>query len=607
MTDHSHKKQLKPFEKALHTLAVHPLLGPVKREISVYEGSRFHLRFAVPLPKDAYCRLQGDRTVVFNDELKLQEEEWLGVFSIACLALALDAPTLLKAPDAASDLAAQLAALHWWRAIKLGRLPERLEPPEEVAALGKLGLKEIVQRLEVDRATLNQGKKWSLAGSSDFPWITHEKRSLSIYTAANQPSPAKCFVEALVENAKRTLAAQQDPRILLSTDHAPSQSAAAKAKRWLISHYPLLGSLLSQFDVLENAALCQHMHISIAAINVRLGEIYVNPLRALTFENAKFVLAHEVLHAGLSHNRRRQGRDPLLWNVACDFVINDWLVSMGVGIAPDAGLLFDEELRGWAAEDIYLRLASDLRIRRKLHTLRGQEVDMLDDVALGGFTDKEEFYRQALLQGLDYHQAQGRGCLPAGLVEDIRTLNQAPIPWQAKLAEWLREHFPVPERQRTYARPSRRQSATPDIARPRFYEPEQERSTRTFGVVLDTSGSMTREVLGMAIGTVVSYSLAQGVKVVRLMYCDATPYDEGYVEVASLVHRVRVRGRGGTQLQPAISLLEGQRDFPKEAPILVITDGLCEERLELHRDHAFLLSPGHRLPFVTRKPVFYMG
>ena len=318
-------------------------------------------------------------------------------------------------------------------------------------------------------------------------------------------------------------------------------------------------------------------------------------------------MAHEILHAGLCHSSRRQGREPYLWNVACDFVINDWLVTMGVGHPPDAGLLYDEELRGWPAEDIYLRLAGDLRIRRRLSTLRGNACDMLDDTPDAFFTDREAFCRQALLQGLDYHQASGRGTLPSGLVEAIRTLNQPPIPWQAQLAEWIQEHFPLPERRRTFARPSRRQSATPDMPRPRFVEPEGLRATHTFGVVIDTSGSMARDHLGKALGAIVSYSQAQAVRSVRLVYCDAVPYDEGYVPIESLGERVTVRGRGGTQLQPAIDLLQSRPDFPKGSPILIITDGFCEHTLTVERDHAFLLTPGRRLPFPTRKPVFVMA
>ena len=106
--------------------------------------------------------------------------------------------------------------------------------------------------------------------------------------------------------------------------------------------------------------------------------------------------------------------------------------------------------------------------------------------------------------------------------------------------------------------------------------------------------------LGKALGAIVAYSQVQGVKQVRLVYCDAQPYDEGYVPIDSLASHVRVRGRGGTVLQ-------SRADFPKESPVLIITDGLCESDLQVARDHAFLVSAGGRLPFVTRKPVFEMA
>ena len=64
-------------------------------------------------------------------------------------------------------------------------------------------------------------------------------------------------------------------------------------------------------------------------------------------------MAHEFLHVGLAHGERRQGRDPYLWNVACDFAINDWLVEMRVGAFPTLGGLLDPELRGLSAEAIY--------------------------------------------------------------------------------------------------------------------------------------------------------------------------------------------------------------------------------------------------------------
>jgi len=85
----------------------------------------------------------------------------------------------------------------------------------------------------------------------------------------------------------------------------------------------------------------------------------------------RFVMAHELLHVGLRHQARRQGRDPFLWNAACDYVINAWLMEMQLGDLPAVGALYDPELKGLSAEAIYDRIVTDLRRYRKLATLRG--------------------------------------------------------------------------------------------------------------------------------------------------------------------------------------------------------------------------------------------
>jgi predicted metal-dependent peptidase len=220
------------------------------------------------------------------------------------------------------------------------------------------------------------------------------------------------------------------------------------------------------------------------------------------------------------------------------------------------------------------------------------------------FAEFEDACKEMLLRGVFLHDTIGRGLLPADLVEEIKAINQPPIPWQVDLARWIAERFPVEESRRTYARPSRRQSSTPDIPRPKYIRPEDEKNTRTFGVVLDTSGSMDKKLLAQCLGAIASYSMAQEVKFVRLIYCDAQPYDEGYVQVENLINKVQVKGRGGTVLQPAINLLENALDFPNEAPILILSDGFFEDSLTIKRTHAFLVPRKAYLPFMPRGEVF---
>ena len=344
----------------------------------------------------------------------------------------------------------------------------------------------------------------------------------------------------------------------------------------------------------------------------------MNPAAGLDSEELRFVLAHEYLHAGLQHHLRCQGRDHYLWNAACDFVINGWLAEMEIGKMPERGLLYDESLSGLSAESIYDMLLTDMKKYLTQGTFRGYgKGDILRDRVggregsgvkvrkLGEGLTMDEFCRRALAQGLSYHQSSGRGLVPAGLIEEIRALAMPPIPWDVELARWFEKYFPSLEPKRTYARLSRRQGATPDIPRPRYVKDEHKENARTFGVVLDTSGSMSAKMIGKALGSIASYAAAREVPYARVVFCDARAYDAGYLAPEDIAGRVEVKGRGGTKLQPAVDLLERAKDFPKNGPVLIITDGEIEDKLHIRHEHAFLMPKGGRLPFRAKGEAFY--
>jgi predicted metal-dependent peptidase len=397
-----------------------------------------------------------------------------------------------------------------------------------------------------------------------------------------------------------------------------------RALHWFVSSYPLLGAMAARFTIVADPEIARAWGIEVAAVNAERGEIYVNPYANLSSAEWRFVLAHEMLHAALRHDRRADGRDPYLWNVACDYVINGWLVEMAVGSIPE-GCLYDPALRGLSSESVYDTLTTDLRRARKLRTLGGREVgDVLGDwlsepdavqrrgsrrggsvplPSRAGVVDLDDFYRRAMTQGMEYHRIARRGLLPAGLEQEIRALDQPPMPWDAQLARWFDEHVRAAEPMRTYGRASRRQAAVPDIPLPGRVLHEELEARRTFGVVLDTSGSMDTGLLGKALGAIASYATARDVPAARVVFCDAVAYDAGYLPVEQIAGRVTVRGRGGTVLQPGVTLLERAPDFPPDGPILVITDGECDI-VRVRREHAFLVPRNARLPFTPKGPVF---
>lgn len=405
----------------------------------------------------------------------------------------------------------------------------------------------------------------------------------------------------------------------LTPSHAGGHDASkkkdtviSKASEWFLSHYPLLGGLASSFKIIEDIDLCRRYEIHIAAVDAVHGEIYTNPSCCLTLEEWKFVLAHEYLHAGLCHHERCQGRNHYLWNIACDYVINDWLLAMHIGSMPEEDLLYDESLHNMSAEAIYDLIVKKMRKFKKHATFRGYgKGDLFGDQGprfegLHKGISLDEFFKNSLREGLDYHTTHSRGYLPAGLIEEIRALSMPSIPWEVQLGRWFDEQFPPLEKHRTYVRPSRRQGSTPNIPRPSYMLHEKELKSRTFGVVIDTSGSMCSAQIGLALGAAASYAAAKDVPFVRIIFCDAEATDAGYMAPEDIAGRVEITGRGGTILQPGIDALEKAKDFPPSGPILVITDGYIEDNLKIRRKHAFLIPNGNRLPFRPKGKVFYM-
>ena len=538
-----------------------------------------------------YARIDARGRILANHGRRLDQAEWTWVLAHCLLHLGFGHLAAVERRDAAYENVACLAVTRFQRAVKLGRepmlLPLALPNADEAALLRRWRLDGVPAEL----AGCGAGGTHSDLEPLDLP---------------KDPRWPERFAYGLAAAATAAVDVAGGARTSL-TGEQPVRRPWDRALSWFVGSYPLLGALAARFTVVASAELATSWHISIAAVSAEAGEIYVNPLARLSDLQWRFVLAHEMLHAALRHADRVGPRDPRLWNVACDYVINGWLVEMGVGELPD-GLLHDPELAGTSAEEVYDRIAKDLRLLRRLAKFRG---DMLGEPlpwarAKAGGVDLDEYYRRALLTGFEYHNRDARGLLPSGLIAEIRVLEHPPPPWDVQLARWFDEHVPASERHRSYARPSRRQASTPSIPRPGWYTPEEIERRSTFGVVVDTSGSMNHELLGKALGAIASYATARGVPAARVVFCDAAAYDAGYLPVDDIAGRVRVRGRGGTVLQPGVDLLERSADFPKAGPILVITDAYCEGSLRIRRTHAFLVPRDRRLPFPPRGPVFYL-
>lgn len=594
MSKHSVDSGARAYQEGESAFWVHPLFEPFRHRLHIVRSSQ-----DPHAPDKGWAMVDSRGTIHVHPSARLEAQQWVYVLAHCALHVALGHVREHARPRE-WGVACCMVVDGWLRDMKLGEPPPGYPTPERLPTHDEARLLNWILAEGIPEHLASVG----MAGS-----FRQDVLPLTPATPRyGQPVDwARCLatgLQACVEEAIQTAGGFVQP----SRGKRRLLTAAERAKRWFIGAYPLMGAMAAGFELVEDPQICHREDIRIAAVCPESREIFINPAAALGEEACRFVMAHELLHVGLRHVQRREGRDPFLWNVACDYVINGWLVEMNLGQMP-TGSLYDPELKSLSAEGVYDLIVRDLRRFRRLQTYRGEGVDVLERSSQwweqASACDLDAFYRRALSEGLELHQTQGRGYLPAGLTEEIRALSQPPIPWEVDLARWLDPFFPPVERRRTYARASRRQSATPDIPRPRVVSLEEAVLNRTFGVVLDTSGSMDRLTLAKGLGAITGYCLSRDVPFVRLVFCDAAAYDEGYVAPEAIAGRVRVRGRGGTVLQPGIDLLQGTGDFPKAGPILVITDGACDP-LSIRREHAFLMPPGASLPFSARGPVFRM-
>ena len=74
----------------------------------------------------------------------------------------------------------------------------------------------------------------------------------------------------------------------------------------------------------------------------------------LTNKQIEFVIAHEILHCVFDHIIRREDRNPRIFNIACDYKVNNLLVRDKIGERVDQIQIFqDFKYDDWTSEEIY--------------------------------------------------------------------------------------------------------------------------------------------------------------------------------------------------------------------------------------------------------------
>jgi predicted metal-dependent peptidase len=265
-------------------------------------------------------------------------------------------------------------------------------------------------------------------------------------------------------------------------------------------------------------------------------------------------VAHEVGHCALNHMGRKGARDNKRWNHAADYATNAMLEDCGFEIPPD--WVHDPVFKGMSAEHIYSLLPP---------ADPDDKDDSFDehlppDPADAGVQQAE--WEVATIQAAQAQQAQGRGNMPDTIQRFIDELTQPKVDWRSVLRRFATS---ASKGDYSWARPNRAYLSI-GIILPGLYSEKVEDAT----VMVDTSGSITKEVLTAFASEIDDIRTSVIPTTTRVIYCDAAVNHVDEFEQHDMFH-VEPHGGGGTDFCPPFDWLKANDKTPSFA--VYLTDG----------------------------------
>ncbi len=307
-------------------------------------------------------------------------------------------------------------------------------------------------------------------------------------------------------------------------------------------------------------ALFARMHITetvpTAATDGR--DIFLNQQfwRSLAPSQRLGLMAHEVLHAALLHVLRRGSRDPLLWNIAADIVVNGIVLAQEGFELPEGGIR-DQKLEHLSVEEIYHLLQQDPQRHRHL-----QIVDLLEADEAGSrvyTSELEGHWRQAMQHAQTLAKMLGHGNLPAGLRRELPHLSPAQLDWRSYLWRFLVQ---TPTDFQGYDRRF--------IGQRLYLETLMGESVRVL-VAVDTSGSIGPKEISLFLSEVVGILRAYPHLEASLYYVDTVCH--GPYPLSTSDELPTPIGGGGTDFRPFFEAVEAETDNVQPGLCVYLTDG----------------------------------
>ena len=281
-----------------------------------------------------------------------------------------------------------------------------------------------------------------------------------------------------------------------------------KARIEMLISAPFFGNLATRLRFKDATEWCPTL-----ATDGRYFYYNRNFVAALSDAEIVFGIGHEVLHCVYDHFdvNRRGNRDPRLWNIANDYVINADLIDAKIGEEIKlVQICFDWKYRGMVSEEIYDDLfkqaeeegrvieveSFDVHLDREEGDDEGAQGDGGEANSEGGDKDgpakytaeeKEQISQEFKNATMQAAKAAGAGNLPGGVKRALDHLLNPQLDWRQLIAMQIQS---VIKSDYTMMNPSRKG------LNEGFYLPGMDRETTIdVAISMDVSGSIYDEML----------------------------------------------------------------------------------------------------------------
>ena len=246
------------------------------------------------------------------------------------------------------------------------------------------------------------------------------------------------------------------------------------ARVGLLLRHPFFGNMATRMRVQNCDDWCPT-----AATDGR--NLYYNTqfFNMLSNKQIEFVIAHEILHCVFDHLSRREDRDAMVYNIACDYLVNNLLVRDKIGERVDQIQIFqDFKYDNWSSEDVYddIKDKHDDEELEALGQLLDEHIDWEKDADDGegtnapGAGDKEgkgkgkgrpTYSKDELKKIRDEikesmitsAQSAGAGNTPGEISRMIKELTEPKMNWRELLRQQIQSTI---KSDFTFSRPSRK-------------------------------------------------------------------------------------------------------------------------------------------------------